>query len=249
MKTAIIAVAGVSSRFNDGAVEPVLKGIYTTTDYKKTLLYSILRKCKGFDKVVLVGGYQYHNLENYVQAYCAEFPYEIKLVCNPHYEQMGTGYTLKLGLEECLRDETCLEIMVIEGDLFFDEESFETVKVSENSIATYNYKPIYSSKAVIAYIDQEERLRYVFSTSHGTVQISEPFLAVFNSGQLWKFRDVARVRKLLHELPQQVWEGTNLQFIEAYFSELEKAEWKLLPLEIWENCNTRSDYLKYAKRL
>ena len=63
MKIAIVAVAGVSSRFNQNEKDAVLKGIYTTMDDRKTLLYSILRKCEGFDKVVLVGGYQYEKLE------------------------------------------------------------------------------------------------------------------------------------------------------------------------------------------
>lgn len=54
MKTVIVAVAGMSSRFNQDMAEPVLKGIYTEGDVRKTLLYSILRKCKGFDRVVLV---------------------------------------------------------------------------------------------------------------------------------------------------------------------------------------------------
>ena len=62
MKTVIVAVAGMSIRFNQDMAEPVLKGIYTEGDVRKTLLYSILRKCKGFDRVVLVGGYQYEKL-------------------------------------------------------------------------------------------------------------------------------------------------------------------------------------------
>ena len=41
MKIAIVAVAGVSSRFNQNEKDAVLKGIYTTMDDRKTLLYSI----------------------------------------------------------------------------------------------------------------------------------------------------------------------------------------------------------------
>lgn len=248
MKTAIIAVAGVSSRFNENESEPVLKGIYTETDYRKTLLYSILRKCKGYDKVVLVGGYQYEQLEKYVSDCKGEFPFQIQLIYNPYYRELGTGYTLKIGLEQCLR-EKCSEITVIEGDLFFDEESFDRIKTARRNVATYNDKTIYSNKAVIAYVNQEKKLKYVFSTNHGAVEIKEPFLEIYNSGQIWKFTNTELVEKLLADLPKEVWEGTNLKFIEAYFSEIKEDEREMLPLKIWENCNTRLDYLKYAKQL
>lgn len=248
MKTAIIAVAGVSSRFNENESEPVLKGIYTETDYRKTLLYSILRKCKGYDKVVLVGGYQYEQLEKYVSDCKGEFPFQIQLIYNPCYCELGTGYTLKIGLEQCLR-EKCSEITVIEGDLFFDEESFDKIKTARRNVATYNDKTIYSNKAVIAYVNQEKLLKYVFSTNHGAVEIKEPFLEIYNSGQIWKFTNTELVEKLLADLPKEAWEGTNLKFIEAYFSKIKEDEREMLPLKIWENCNTRLDYLKYAKQL
>ncbi len=249
MKIAIVAVAGISSRFNQNEEEAVLKGIYTTTDDRKTLLYSILRKCVGFDKVVLVGGYQYEKLEAYIEAHKEEFPFLIQLVYNRHYSDLGTGYTLKVGLEECLKEQTCSEIVLIEGDLFFDEASFERVKASDRSVATYNQKVIYSNKAVIAYVDLQKRLRYVFSTSHDAVQIPEPFLEIYNSGQIWKFADIDIARKLMGELPQEAWEGTNLRFVEAYFGQIEEEKRQMLPLNIWENCNTRDDYLEYASQL
>ena len=249
MKNAIIAMAGVSSRFNEGEEQPVLKGIYTTSDETKTLLYSILQKCGGFDRVVLVGGYRYPELESYVREYCREFPFELRLVENPYYQKWGTGYTLKVGLEECLREQECSEITLIEGDLFFDAGSFAAVQESPVSVATYNDKPIISRKAVIAYTDQKGRLHYVFSTSHGAVQIPEPFLAVYNSGQIWRFTDVGRVRELVRELPQEAWEGTNLEFVEAYFSGLDEDSYELLPLATWENCNIREEYRECVGRM
>lgn len=249
MKMVIVAVAGVSSRFNENESEPVLKGIYTTTNYQKTLLYSILRKCVGFDKVVLVGGYQYEELKSYITACSEDFPFQIQLAYNPRYQELGTGYTLKIGLEECLKEKGCSEITLVEGDLFFDEESFERIKSSDKNIAAYTYKVICSNKAVIAYVNQQKELKYVFSTSHGAVQIAEPFLEIYNSGQIWKFADVTRVAHLMQEIPQEKWEGTNLNFVEAYFSGIEEKEREMVPVKIWENCNTRTDYLKYAGQL
>lgn len=249
MKTAIVAVAGISSRFNENERNKVLKGIYTISDERKTLLYSILRKCIGLDKVILVGGYQYENLEKYVLKYQEEFPFSIELVYNPYFKELGTGYTLKAGLEACLKEPDCEEIIMIEGDLFFDEQSFERVKTSCRSVATYNYKLIDSRKAVIAYINQEKELKYIFSTNHGAVEMKEPFLEIYNSGQIWKFADIDCVKKLMGKLPEEVWRGTNLLFIETYFAEMRETEREMIDLKIWENCNTRMDYLKYAERM
>lgn len=249
MKIAIVAVAGVSSRFNQNESKPVLKGIYTTTDYKKTLLYSILRKCIGFDKVVLVGGYQYEALEAYIAECREDFPFQIQMVYNPCYQELGTGYTLKVGLDECLKEEVCSEITLVEGDLFFDEASFERIKTSDKSVATYTHEIIRSNKAVLAYVNGQKELKYVFSTNHGSVQIPEPFWEIYNSGQIWKFANVGRVRRLVQELPKEIWKGTNLEFIGTYFEEIAEKDREMLPIKIWENCNTRADYLKYAKEL
>ena len=215
MKTVIVAVAGMSSRFNQDMAEPVLKGIYTEGDVRKTLLYSILRKCKGFDRVVLVGGYQYEKLVEYVSACKEDFPFQIQMVYNPNYQEFGTGYTLKLGLEQCLQDNSS-EITLIEGDLFFDEASLDDVKRSTRS---------------------------------GSVEITEPFLAIYNSGQIWKFADTDVVKQLVSDSPETMWQGTNLKFIEEYFHQISEEERELLPLKTWENCNTKADYLKYEEQL
>ncbi len=244
MKIAIVAMAGVSSRFNEGESQQVLKGIYTTSDEKMTLLYSILRKCGGFDKVVLVGGYQYENLEKYIDVHKHEFSFPIQLEYNPKYRELGTGYTLKVGLDACLKETACSEITLIEGDLFFDEESFARVKASEQSVATYNHNVIFSNKAVVAYVDLQKHLHYVFSTSHGALEILEPCLEIYNSGQIWKFADMGCVRKLIQELSDEAWMGTNLKFVEEYFLRIDEGKRRMLPLEVWENCNTREDYAR-----
>ena len=201
------------------------------------------------DKVILVGGYRYHTLERYVGQYQRDFSFSIELVYNPYYKELGTGYTLKVGLEACLKEPHCEEIVMIEGDLFFDKESFEHVKTSCQSVVTYNYRPIDSRKAVIAYINQENVLKYIFSTSHGAVEINEPFLEIYNSGQIWKFKKIDRVKQLMKELPKEIWRGTNLLFVEAYFAGVKEAEREMIALKIWENCNTRMDYLQYEKQL
>ena len=170
------------------------------------------------------------------------------MVYNPKYQEFGTGYTLKLGLEQCLQDNSS-EITLIEGDLFFDEASLDDVKRSTRSVATYNDKTIYSNKAVIAYVNEAHELKYKFSTNHGSVEITEPFRAIYNSGQIWKFADTDVVKQLVSDCPETMWHGTNLEFIEEYFHQISEEERELLPLKTWENCNTKADYLKYEEQL
>ena len=68
MQVAIITVAGVSSRFNQGIEEGKrrLKAIYTDAGQDATLLRHMLERCKGVERIIVVGGYQYGQLCDYV---------------------------------------------------------------------------------------------------------------------------------------------------------------------------------------
>lgn len=244
MNRAIITVAGVSSRFNENEEDKVLKCIYSTGDDRKTILYSILRKCEGYDKVVIVGGYQYERLLEYINTYGQEFSFEIESVYNSAYEIYGSGYSLWKGLEKCLEGEEPSGITFIEGDLCFDAESFEQIKNSEWSCVSYNHKPIYSNKAVVAYINQEEQIKYVYNISHGLLQITEPFSMLMNSGQMWKFADWDRVKEIVNTMSEAEWQGTNLVFVEKYFAGIAPDKREIIAIKEWENCNTREDYLR-----
>lgn len=249
MSIAIITVAGVSSRFNEGHEDKALKGIYFAGNPRKTILYSILGKCMDCDRVILVGGYQYESLERYIQTYQQEFPFRIEMVYNSFYEAYGSGYSLRKGLEKCLAGGELSDIILIEGDLCFDKESFERVKKSKQSCVTYNHQPIYSNKAVAAYVNEEEQIKYVFNATHGLLEITEPFSMLMNSGQIWKFADVDRVRLLMQEMTREEWQGTNLVFVEKYFAGIPRGKREILALEEWENCNTRYDYTQNMEKL
>lgn len=249
MGIAVITAAGVSSRFNENEDEKILKCIYSERNPRKTILYSILKKCEGFERVIVVGGYQYGNLEKYMDSYQQEFGFKIELVYNPHYEIYGSGYSLWKGLEKCFADGETSDITFIEGDLCFDEQSFERIKQSGLNCITYNRHPIYSSKAVVAYVDKEGKLKYAFNTAHELLQIEEPFSMLIHSGQLWKFTDTDRVRLLMNQMAEEEWQGTNLVFIEKYFWTIPRDDREFIALEEWENCNTREDYRKSEKLL
>ena len=93
MKAAIITVAGISSRFNEGVPEDKkeLKAIYTEGNEKDTLLYHLLLKCSFADKIIIVGGYKFEDLNKYRfdfyiidKQYCIEYDGETHYQANLH---------------------------------------------------------------------------------------------------------------------------------------------------------------------
>ena len=68
MKVAVITVAGISSRFNEGIEEAgrCLKAIYTEGNLSDTLLFHLVKKCSYADRIIVVGGYKFEDLEQYI---------------------------------------------------------------------------------------------------------------------------------------------------------------------------------------
>ena len=58
----------MSSRFNKDISdeEKILKCLYYDENPQDTLIYHMIEKSKYADKIVIVGGYKYSDLENYV---------------------------------------------------------------------------------------------------------------------------------------------------------------------------------------
>ena len=131
MKLAIITVAGISSRFNKDIPEDekILKCIYYENDPKNTLLYQMATKLEEYEKIVVVGGYKYSDLEDYISAVLPEgLSQKILLVYNDHYDDLSSGYSLYLGIKEALENFSDIdEILFVEGDLDIDKE--ETAKI------------------------------------------------------------------------------------------------------------------------
>ena len=69
MKISIITVAGVSSRFNKDIPEEnkILKCLYYEENPQNTLIYQMLKKLDYCDRIIIVGGYKYSDLEEYVE--------------------------------------------------------------------------------------------------------------------------------------------------------------------------------------
>lgn len=241
MKAAIITVAGISSRFNEGIpeAEKQLKAIYTERGARDTLLHHLLEKCAFADAIIVVGGYHFESLKNY----CAELEPalrdRISLVENPHYEDLASGYSLYLGLEEAF-SRGADEILFVEGDLDVDGSSFADVVNAPGSVLTYTYEPIYANKAVVLYRNGEGRYRYAFNSSHGLLAIEGPFSCILNSGQVWKFTRPDLLRRANDRFFAETKDGTNLRIIQSYLDLGAAVE--LIPLKRWTNCNTREDF-------
>ncbi len=242
-KIAIITIAGISSRFNEGIEEDkkVLKCLYTEGGKEEALLYHLMKKCSFADHIILVGGYKFEDLcAFYKKDLAEEFP-EVTLVQNDHYSDLGSGYSLYLGIQAAVKFDP-KEILFVEGDLDIDNESFAKVVDADKSVLTYTYEPIYANKAVVLYKDEKDKYRYAFNSSHGLLTIDSPFSCILNSGQTWKFTQVDKLKAANDMFFENAKEDTNLRIIQNYLDA--GVDIDLVALNRWTNCNTRDDYRK-----
>ncbi len=247
MEAAIITVAGVSSRFNEGICEEdkCLKAIYYEKDRTCTLLYHLIEKCMFAQRIVVVGGYKYDALG----AYCDELPDSMKdklvLVYNEHYTDLGSGYSLYVGLREIFDQSEGVErVLFVEGDLDIDRDSFGKVIAAGSDVLTYSFEPIYAKRAVVLYRDAHGHFKYAFNSSHGLLKIDDAFSVILNSGQMWKFTDMERLKAAGKKFFETERDGTNLCVIQNYMDLCDEEAFELISLSRWTNCNTREDYRK-----
>lgn len=243
MKILILTVAGMSTRFSQSLGKECLKCIYYKDGIQESLLYKILNQPVKFDKYILVGGYRFQELQQVIETQLGDFSGSIVSVENPQFSSYGSGYSLFLGIKEAFKDKPD-EIMFAEGDLYVDESSYVRVFHSNRSVITFNHEPILADKAVAFYFGQENRMHYIYDTGHCLLSIKEPFSAIYNSGQIWKFNRMDVLEKLFATLPMEAWTGTNLILIENYFRQLDESDYELIPFHQWVNCNTISDWEK-----
>lgn len=251
LRIAVITVAGISSRFNDGICEEkkTLKAIYSDCDKGQTLLSHLISQCSYADIIIVVGGYKYNDLNAYIED---EIPdslrNKIMIVQNEHYIDFASGYSLYLGLEDAFKKKNIQDILFVEGDLDIDDCSFWSVVMSDKTVLTSTYETIEANKSVVFYKDSGGRYRYAFDSQHGLLHITEPFSEIRNSGQLWKFTDIEALRKANEEFFITDMGGTNLSIIQKYLDQISPDSIEIIRLKEWTNCNTREDYLKIKNR-
>jgi choline kinase len=247
MKSLIITVAGLSSRFNKDTDDNILKCLYYEDTPAKSLLSMQVRKVYGLvDEVVVVGGYKYEDLVRFINLQITDADNKIKMVYNNHYSDYGSCYSLLKGID-ALSDRTD-EVIFIEGDLLFDAESAGKIVYSQKDVITVNNEPILSNKAVVLYFDANNRPHYIYDTGHSCLEIKEPFTAIYNSGQMWKFMNPDRIRQISRSLTPEQEQGTNLEIIQGYFSAYTASQIDIVKVGFWFNCNTIADYKEAVKR-
>ncbi len=242
-KAAIITVAGSSTRFRESIGKDCLKCIYTEKTEKETLLYKLVKHCCEYDSIIIVGGYKFDDLKNFVNDSLTEFSEKLILVRNNHFSDYGSGYSLYLGVLEAKKTGAD-EILFAEGDLFLDAASFQRIIKSNLSVVSTNKDPIEAKKAVAFYINENGIIKYIYDTAHSLLYINEPFLGIYNSGQVWKFTDVNRLFGIVQNLNQRDLEGTNLVIVQKYFETISQNSYEVIEFDNWINCNTVEDYRK-----
>ena len=186
MKSLIITVAGMSSRFNKDTREDVLKCLYYEDSPTNSLLSLQVHKAYELvDEIIVVGGFQYEDLEHFIRTEMRDVNHKIKLVYNDHYSDYGSGYSLLKGIE--VVSEKTSEITFIEGDLFFDTESIKKIITSRKDVISVNNEPILSSKAVALYFDAHHYPRHFLTPEQeqGTnLEIIQKYFGAYKSTQL-----------------------------------------------------------------
>lgn len=241
MKILIITVAGSSTRFSKSIGKDVIKCIYNEGEFSKSLLYRMIHQPVQFDKYIIVGGYKYSELREKVESEFVELKDKIDLVYNEQFADYGSGYSLFCGLKRAM-EYPFDEIVFAEGDLFVDEFTFVKIVESNKSVVTSNMDPILANKAVAFYYNERGEIKYIYDTGHSALKIDEPFVAIYNSGQIWKFANSVIIRKVFSELSSIEWQGTNLVMVEKYFRCLKSDEYENVQFRKWVNCNTIEDF-------
>lgn len=226
----------------------VLKCLYYEDKPENSLLSIQVHKTYNLvDEILVVGGYKYDDLVTFIRDHMKDVNKKMKVVYNEHFHDFGSGYSLLKGIE-AVSDQTS-EIIFIEGDLFFDSESVEVIINSTKDVISVNNEPILSNKAVALYFDAYDYPHYIYDTSHSYLEIREPFTAIYNSGQMWKFRNPTRVREICQFLTPEQEQNTNLEIIQKYFDAYPMTRLDIVTVGLWFNCNTVADYRAAIKSL
>lgn len=248
MRSLIITVAGKSTRFNKDTKNDVLKCLYYEDVPQKALIYQQLSKVAPYvDEIIIVGGYKFAELCEFADKELKWFKAKIKFAYNEHFDDYGSGYSLIKGIAQL--NESTTDVIFIEGDLFFDQESIAKLITYKNNVITYTNYPVRSNKSVAFYIDTQNHVNYIYDTEHSDLFIPVPFKAIYDSGQMWKFMDAQRVKSIVQELTEEQKKGTNLEVIQKYFGILNANQYGMLNIRQWFNCNTVEDYRAAVKNL
>jgi len=243
-KALIITVAGTSSRFRKSLGEDVLKATYSEDGERSVLDIMLDYAGESFEDIIVVGGYKFDELEIFIQT---NYPQKnIKLVNNRLYEY-GSNISLVEGIKAL--DKEYDEVLFVEGDLVIDRDSFDGIVETKRDTITSTTLPIEAKTSVIYYVSREDSIVYKYDTDHELLTIDEPFKSISNSGQIWKFCDIGKLKEIANSFGEDALNFTNLATVEPYFNAID-GDIAHYQIREWFNCNTIEDYreaIKYLK--
>lgn len=239
-RAAIITLAGTSSRFSASVGHECHKSLYRETPTDTPLLdwqLDLLRRNR-FDHVVLVGGYRFGEVQDHVRARWPDSP--LSLVFNEHYADWGSCHSFCLGIDAVPTGVDA--VAFLEGDLLFDEATFAAMVASGGNAITAAPGIVDARTSVAFCISSSGGLAYYYDTAHAELQIPNSFVQLGNSGQVWQFADLPRLKRCSGHcgLPER--QGTNLVPIQDYYSGSGTSTPRVFSFRTWFNCNTVTDY-------
>lgn len=238
-RSAIITIAGSSTRFSNSVGKEIHKAIYSDENCSWTILAHQLNIIKNkCDEILIVTGYKHQEIAEYLKLNFSDINY--KLIYNEHYSDYGSGYSLILGIEAA--NEQANELLFLEGDLIFDNFAFNKIINSPKNVITANNLLINSKTAVIFYINTQNIIKYLYDVNHEFLEIKEPFIQLGNSGQVWKFTDINKLKKYSRNYGINEYKGTNLIPINDYFKSTNFDDVEFITFKDWFNCNTIKDF-------
>lgn len=244
-RTAIITIAGKSTRFSKSVGYECHKSLYHYKDNDWTILahqLNLLNEC-GFDDIILIGGYKFTEVSDYIVTNFSHMP--IRLFYNANFADYGSCYSFVLGIEQVRCD--CNNLFFIEGDLIFDTDSFKKlVQITGDAITANNFLTD-AQTAVVFYVSESGHLKYIYDTKHQKLSIKEPFVKIGNSGQVWKFSDIMKLKKIVATYGKKEFKNTNLIPIVDYYKDIDSTNISIVTFCSWYNCNTIADYLEMKK--
>ena len=243
MRALVITVAGMATRFSASVGTPCVKCVFSEgDDPSDTLLGRLLKQAGGFDYVVVVVGWGADDIRSWLDAYTPEcVAGRVIVVDNPHYSDYGSGWSLYVGLL-ALKGFGVDSVLFAEGDLYLDKATFAECCDFEGDLVTVSNFPIEAKTSVALYFNADGHPRYVYDTSHGLLEVPEPFSSIHNSGQVWGFGDAGLLFRAAAELGEEAHHGTNLVLVNEYFSRVAPEGVRRLSFATWVNCNTITDW-------
>lgn len=245
MRILIVPVAGQATRFSEsvGDGKKHLKCLFNYGNVHDSILYKLLHLSDKFEKIIVVGGFMFEELKNKITDNFSDLSEKIEIVYNENFAKYGTGYSLFAGLKKAM-EFAFSEVVLAEGDLAVNSNGFEKVVESDKDVVTASSDDILASKSVVLVVTEADKIRYAYDTNHGSLNIIEPFRAIFNSAQIWKFSNPQKLRQKFATAKDADWQGTNLVFIQNYFSDVNFCDCELVKFSVWVNCNTIDDFNK-----